>query len=351
MLQIQHTKKGFAMKSTLYIASLLISIGTSLHAMKENQIIPTALPDYKEYTAVWSSLCIDYKKYVASQLETYKTTDTVDMPKLDAMKKIMTNHTANDIVKGIDDVHDDHKNTFLHIAVEKRDGATVKWLCRRTKLINVLHYVNRDRKTPLDLCVDQLLPEIDNTNNIKAQSQSMLADILYGIRFIPNGPFYKPFRNRCQKTLINLHLQYKKNTKNNFLCPTTISQLQSLIRYPDTQSCITEYYQEATDTATGNTFTHVLVEQERADELFDWIKQKRLSLVANKTGLTPLDIALAQFRIFTQNFMLIDEDKSSFENRRCCLFILLNHLKIKDQQSETAHFDYCCDKHNNAVVQ
>src|SRR5213075_792181 len=94
------------------------------------------------------------------------------------------------------------------------------------------------------------------------------------------------------------------------------------------QLLLSTIYQQISD-ASGNTFTHVLVEQELSDELFEWIKQERVSFAQNKKELTPLDIALAKFRHFTQNVALIDSDKSSFEKRKCCLFMLLNYCKTK----------------------
>src|SRR5205085_9110375 len=86
-------------------------------------------------------------------------------------------------------------------------------------------------------------------------------------------------------------------------------------------------------------------EQERADELFEWIKKDRVSCVENRANLTPVDVALAKFREFTQNYTLIEVDETSFQNRRCCLFMLLNYLKVK-KGSQNTTLGNCCDKHS-----
>jgi hypothetical protein len=147
--------------------------------------------------------------------------------------------------------------------------------------------------------------------------------------------------------LIALQLDYKKLGKE---LPLKSELFLQLINFHISQederelaiALLSKSYQQAADEANGETFTHLLIEQELSDELFEWIKQERVSLAKNKAGKTPVDTALERFRQFTVNGLTTPKN-DSFQKRRCCLFMLLNYCKTKSGQS--AKFQNCCDQH------
>jgi hypothetical protein len=106
---------------------------------------------------------------------------------------------------------------------------------------------------------------------------------------------------------------------------------------------LSSYYQQTIDKADGSTFTHVFIDQGRCEELFELMKQGRSSFIQNKAGLTPIDLALQKFRHFTQDKTLIDSNDESFIRARCCLSMLINHLKYVLKDSNIIP---CCEKHS-----
>ena len=104
-------------------------------------------------------------------------------------------------------------------------------------------------------------------------------------------------------------------------------------------------YQQTKDPETGNNYTHLVIEQADADALYELMEKQYISNAENKIGETPLMMALRMFQIFTQHQeveKIITTIPKVFTQTRCCLFMLLNH--VKKYQGVTT-FEQCCDKH------
>ena len=333
-----YKKKGFFMNRS-YLASFfacLIFNTTTLYTSEKRGVVQ-ALPSWNSARQILKK---DYKTYLQNRLEEYKKTDIDVTPiNMDELVTMGVRITGYDRTHEIGNIADEAHNRFIHIAIEKDDLPAVQWICANPKFIGTP--INKKGQSPLDLCIEKLTP-----CSIDQQKDSVTHKILYALieRTAKVCSPVNPYKTACLKKITALHLAYKQASHELDLTPELIRCLISAEKLAEEQAFLSTIYQETTD-ADGNTFTHVLVEKELADELFDWIKQGRVSFAKNKAQLTPVDTALANFRFFTQNVALIDGNTTSFARKKCCLFMLLNYLKIKSGQAANTHFNHCCSNH------
>ena len=106
---------------------------------------------------------------------------------------------------------------------------------------------------------------------------------------------------------------------------------------------LSEIYQTVVD-KDKNSYTHILVEKKLPDKLYEFIKKDYITFATNNDDKTPLTIAQDLFQEFTQHkdaHKVIAETPNEFNRRRCCLFMLLNYIKLK----KNIAFEQCCQKH------
>src|SRR5581483_3918146 len=202
---------------------------------------------------------------------------------------------------------------------------------------------NKAGKTPLDLCISKFLSDAAD----KDKAQKMLEAILYRAAHISrSSDQHKTYLEGALKKVISLQLAYKKQSKDLDIPLKLLAKLVDFQVSEDKyEEVVSPFYQQATDEATGNTFTHVLVELGDADELYEWIQQKRISFAKNKAGETPDAVALSNYLSYLEIPASIDSFKEEFNRKRCCLFMLLNYLKIIGKQSCLISFKQCCSVH------
>lgn len=317
---------------------------TVIHMYSQDQPA-LALPNIR---TIQETLHTDYKNYLKKQLEEYKANSICSVETLVTMGGKFQNievglplYPNDNIAHDIIDTADNQGNHFLHIAVEKEDIDSVRKLSQ-IKTHSVVS-ANKINQTPLDLCIAKLLSNTANHDNAKM----MLEEILYRSAHISRSSVeHTTYLEESLKKVIHAQLIYKQQSKNLDISPILLAKLtKSPIAKDEVKKALSPFYQQATNQADGNTFTHALVNLELADELHEWIQDGRVSFAQNHAGLTPVDIVLARFRSYLHNPELIDSDKEVFQKRKCCLFMLLEHLKNISQQSLLKPFQQCCDLH------
>lgn len=328
------------MKS-IHALLILIFFGVSSHAMEHGKQIEI-LPDYKK---AHNLLLNDYKNYLKNQLEIYKKAD-VNMDTLVAMSHKMTKGSYQ---KEIVYARDDQYDHFIHIAINKQDLSTVQWLYAFDGGIYP-NFSNSGGKSPLCLCIDQLSPVngIQGGKNVAARQIFDVTLEALGKNKKVAGAYvaFSKYKEMCLKNIIALQLKYKKNLYDFVVAPESLASLVSRCRRNQltVPAFISTFYKAAIDESNGDTFTHILVAQNNPDELFEWLKQERGSFEKNKSGLTPLDVALEKCRHFTQDVSRINADKDSYDKLSCCVFILLNYIRLKKGTPDNT-FGTCCDRH------
>lgn len=316
---------------------LLIYTTTLLHSMEQNEANQQtlALPNI---TPICRALKNDYKIYLNSRLEEYKKTD-VNMDELVAMSAIITGKKHSEFSStSIHNVMDKEFNRFIHIAVQKADLPTVQWIYNNTPYNYTFFPTNKNGQSPLDLCIEQLSPDIIGEQKNTDRHKVLNATILY----IGKTPNYI-LRYQSLQKIINLQLSHKKNKMDFTFEPELLYYLVPQEELAQKESYLSKIYQKSAD-EDGNTFTHLLVGQDLPDELFQWIKQEHVSSAKNNAGQSPLDLALIRFQCSFQPYTYIPVDYLKgdvFNKRRCCLLMLLNYFN----NQQLTGLQNCCDKH------
>ena len=262
------------MKST-HVLSFLLVTSTAIHAMENNQLI--------DYRAIHKSLRDDYKNYATNRLKEYKKNDSIDMNELIEVGNIMTK--SKDVIQQLlhRDIKDEYEDCFIHIATRKSDMPLVEWLCVQGDKNCV--YVNADQEYPLDICIKQLLPTAIDSGTKSRQ----IFDLM--VPHIVKLSEYDDFKQLCLKKIITLQLKHKR-CKSNFAINEEL--LQSLVPqalHAQRRSVLSTIYKETIDETDGSTLSHILVEQENPDELYELAKADQISWLKNNNGLNPFDIA------------------------------------------------------------
>lgn len=298
----------------------------------ENVQPPVAISDWE---VVHNGLENHYREYVRKQLIKYKT-DTIDIDEIINVGYKITKRV--DVLPLVFDsqVRDEKWNRFIHIAVNKKDVAMVEWLLKNDAnhkgMTDEWFYRNKYGSNAFDLCMKHFSPEILSDPNIQSNARQIFDMFIQKI----TERCSHIIKRQCLAIIIAKQLKYKKCNINFIFNNALFESLK-----PD----FSTMYKNAKD-LDGNTFGHLLVEQENPDELYEWLKQERISFKKNSAGLTPLDLAAQRFNLLIQNIEEINTDTECFKKNSCCLYILLNYLKRKELKKEdTSDFTQCCDKH------
>ncbi len=321
------------MKSTFVVSLLLLTI-TAINAMENNQPI--------DYKAIHQLLRSEYKQYVTNRLKEYKKNDSIDMNKLIEVGLIMTKST--DVIEQLldEDVKDENDNRFIHIATKKADVDLVRWLLRNGDKNCMC--VNADQEYSIDLCIKQLLPAVIDTG---AKSRQIFDLMIPYVAQFPEE--YDSFKHRCLKKIITLQLKHTRYNNNGF--PVNKELLQSLVpqlfleHQPPMLSLL---YKETVDDTDGNALSHILVEQENPDALYELAKTHQISWVKNKNEHNVFDMAAIRFREAIKDIDLVGSNAESITRRGCCLYILMHYLRneeIKNGATNVEAIGTCCEKH------
>lgn len=314
-----------------YMLSLLLVISTVVYAMENN------LPNYSEYHQRLRGM---YKNCVITAVKKYAESGTIDMDALIKVGNMVTK--AQDVTAQLlhPDIKDEHDNRLIHFATQKKDLALVSWLITEHHDKNYV-YVNKDQKYPLDICIEQLQPNvIDSNSNSRQIFDLMLSDIAQ----LPSD--HDDFKKICLEKIFTLKLNHKRGKKD-FVIEEELLQSLAGGTLEQKSSILALIYQKTVDGTDGNTLTHMLVEQENPDELYELAKAGQLSWLPNKKGLTASDIALKKSLEAIENIALVGSGAESLDQRQCCLFILMHYLRDLDRKKGVAvtPLGNCCSKH------
>jgi hypothetical protein len=283
----------------------------------------------------------DYRAYLTNRLIEYRKNDftSQDLNQIEKMYSRMKNDKHSDLKNYLYNyVVDEKQNSFLHVAIKKKDITVLKWLT--TVVQCAPHNVNADGKNPFDLCIEQMMPDAQESDRERAHE---MLDLLTD-RYNKANFCLEPRKAYLQKML---QLQYA-HTKN----ATTFKLKEALFQRFLTDKhgkyliALSKLYQETADPITGDTFTHIFVEQGNADTLHKLLQQGYASPAKNNDGKTPIDSALILFNAITQSSCfdtMITIDRAGYNRRRCCLFMLM-HYAAKQQQLQ-CDLEQCCSAH------
>lgn len=287
-----------------------------------------------------SALETDCQNYLKNRLEEYKKTNFTpqDMEEINFIAAQITGRKNILTYNNGHGIRDNEQNTFFHIAIRKADLPIVTWLLNNKCWT---YEANAQRKEPLDLCIDQLLPTANNKN--KQVNLNVLDTLMSGY---DKGNFCPLYRRKFITKLIILQLEHKKYN-NNFILKdswinpfTTCSYCTKKNILQKCSSCIylSDIYKTTIDTEK-NTFSHILAQKQQADELYNFIQKEYISFSYNNNNQNPLNIAVENFISCIENDIDVT---GAVSPTRCCLFMLLNYIK---KQQGVIDFEQCCDKH------
>jgi hypothetical protein len=311
----------------------------------------TTVPDKKDelwknidVSAVTKSLSNDYTTYLTNRLVEYGKADLTshDFKQIQNMNFFMVGHTNSFFALRRSLSHairDEKQNSFLHVAITKKDIPVLKWL---TEVVECHATENNiDGKSPIDLCIDQLMPNADKNNRNTAHE---MLDILTA-RHAYDSTYFDRHMN-IKKSYLNkmilLQLEHTKHATNFVLKNAFLTQM---LKPNNLHSfALPKIYQTVVDNE-HNSYTHILVQQKLPDMLYEFIKKDYITFTKNDAGKTPLMIAQELFQLFTQckdPIKAITQTSNEFNKRRCCLFMLLNYLR---KQNQITDLQQCCEKH------
>lgn len=292
----------------------------------------------------------DFKKYLGNRLTEYKKTPFSydDMQDIKNTYAKMTNkENLSFLSKCLHrDVYDEEGNTFAHIVVKHRDLKMTEWVIDCMKYS--LSMPNNAGKEPIDLCIDQLMPNAEEGN--KEESCKIFTKLIAGYDKV--GFNYNHRRSFLKKivTLEFEHIKHgthfaKEDASKYFSGQGAVAQQESVEKL-----VLSEIYQEVRD-EEGNTFTHMLVSHHLSDMLYTFIGKNYITFAKNKDTLNPLALAQKIFlevahKLFEQcapnKDFTISTVSQEDTKKKCCYFMLLNFQRKQDNNTD---FKQCCDKH------
>jgi hypothetical protein len=314
-----------------------------MHCMEQNKQVVQNSKDnpWKSINCslVEKTLKDDTFNYFKNRLEEYKKTDfTVeDIQRIHGMSMQLAGKPNILIHDNCYKIIDNERNGFLHIAMRKGDIAIATWLLKNKCWS---YNSNTEGKSPIDICIQHLLPTSPEKDKKAAGD---ILDILLAEYVKAN--FNVAYRKNFIAKLMTLELEHKSartnfTLKNSWIQPfVKCRNCAEKNRLQKCSSCLklSDIYPTVTD-AYKNSYTHILVENRHADQLYDFIKKGYLSFNLNNKNKNPLDVALEHFQTCIQNNLNFDITNSA----RCCLFMLLNYVK---KQQGVTDFTQCCGEH------
>jgi hypothetical protein len=284
----------------------------------------------------------NYKNYLLDSLKQYKkllnsqfTSDDRDY--MFATQKRMSNKLDLSKLSVMlhKDIVDEKGNNFVHIAIEKRDIESLRWLIDAMQ--HPLSIANKEEKEPIDLCIDLLKPEAKDS--FKQSAHDMLEILTAGYDKIN---FERSHRIIFLKKIIQLQLEYIKQGSRFKLKDVLFTRFLAS-NSAEKAIELSEIYQEVCD-KEGNTFAHILVEQGLSDMLYEFVKKDYITFAKNNNEQNAFDLAeklCPEHDSDTDSSGSLEMSKD-VDEAYCCYRILLNYLK---QQRNDKNFKRCCDKH------
>jgi hypothetical protein len=289
----------------------------------------------------------DFKDYLTNRLTAYKKSafSFDDINDMESTYFKMTNKKKFSFLSKClhRDVCDEEGNNFVHRAAENRDIKMIEWVMRHMQ--RPLSTRNIAGKEPIDLCIDQLMPDAEEKH--KEEVYKVFAALITG--YDKSGFDYE--HRRCfLKKIVTLEFEHTKHGSTNFCLREDISKYFSG-QSSDKPVVLSEIYKEVCD-ENGNTFTHMLVSHHLSDMLYKFIHKDYITFAQNQNDkMNPLTLAQNIFlkvadNLFEQctnkNFNIATaSQEDNGKNKKCCYYMLLNVCK----KQQNAEFKQCCDKH------
>jgi hypothetical protein len=279
----------------------------------------------------------DFKKYLKDRFQEYKkkSFSIEDMQQIKDRCKNITNEDSLDLLGQClhRDVYDENQNTYVHLGILNRHLSLIEWAIGC--MTHPLTIQNEAGKEPIDLCIDQLMP--DALENNRERANAVFTTLVDGYSKIG---FDYDHRKNFLKKIIRLEFEHIKHGN-----PFVLKE-DMLKGFAKQDIQLSEIYQQLCD-EEGNTFTHILVSHQLSDLLYNFYIKNYITFVTNKNSEDSLTLAKNNFSqagrcLFEQcvpggDVHIREEDNK----KKCCYVMLLNILK----KDNNADFKKCCDKH------
>jgi len=327
------------MKNIQFLCSVLLT-SFAVHGMEVGTDIDAEKIIKDRFKIYLANRLVEYKKCVTGYVKgcsQQARSEMLDIP--DRFARITNNRDLSFMSECLHkNVCDDEGNTFVHIAVKNNDLVMVEWLIKH--MMHPFSMPNKAGKEPIDLCIDQLQPRVQEANKEedKKDAYKIFTTLIAGydkIHFNDND------QRKFLKKIVALQLEHVKH-------PSDLILSEDILKHFDGQN-LPEIYQEVSD-ENGNTFAHILVRHHLATMLYKFIEKKHITFAKNKDLKSPLETAEEIFLeassgLFDQcienkdfNIPAIPKEDS---NKRCCYYMLLNLQK----KQENKPFSQCCKEH------
>jgi len=247
-------------------------------------------------------------------------------------------------------IKDDRDNGFAHVAVTKQDRVAVKWLCKNQSFLFLKN--NKDNQSPLGICLDQLEPNqlIDRKKNALVMMSCVVKSLGKHVKDV-----YDIEKNNHLRKIIDLKVMYSClgdccSDGFKFVCDDELlCCLMSQTQRCNARQILDTFYKEAADKIDSALVLHKFVEEQKVEELFDFLGKnsamfKSLALQKNSKGMAPVDIAQDYYSSCLNNIESIGFADENFKKARCCLFMLLNYMRLNNGKKKGVSL-FCCDKH------
>jgi hypothetical protein len=284
----------------------------------------------------------DFKKNLKNRFQDYKKKSF----SINDMKNIQAeyyNTTNNESIGFLGeclhrDVCDEHGNTFVHLGILDKHLSLIEWAIGCMK--RPLSTQNESGKEPIDLCIDQLMPDALDSNREKVDT--IFTALAHG--YIKIGFDYDHRRNFLKK-IVALWSEHIKHDSTKFCLKEDILQ-----GFAGQDIQLSEIYQEVCD-KEGNTLTHILVSRHLADLLYNFSIKDYLTFATNKKNEDPVTLAQKNFLKVSRDLLKQCAPNQNFDikaipqediNKKCCYYMLLN---LQKKQANNTDFEQCCDKH------
>ncbi len=330
----------------IQLFSCLLFTAIATHCMENQQNNQQAAPEnpWKAINcqAIEKNLNDDYDSYLKQRLEDYKTNDFTQqtMTDLQTMGNFITG--KQNIGLPYNHIRDKQGDSFITIAVKKRDVPIVNW---HTTIIRRNYISQKDFNTCIATCMQYLSPkETDKTKRDTTYTILKRLTLKHGHYTIVPLLRNKSDRKNLIKQLITLQIKHKRHSSNFVIEDELITQHLTSGENDQSPIAIADIYQMIAN-KKGNTLSHLVVTSQDPDELWKLITKEYVSPFPNKEEKTVLNLAHAYFQSFSKDAASFDIYREESQHARCCLFMLLNYIKSKQNNQELATFTPCCDKH------
>ena len=311
----------------------IICMGSIVHAMDKIQL---ELCKGINCDQIKDTLRNDYYAYLVNRLKEYRKSDLTvdDIEKMQQKRTLFAGDNSQFNLNTANVIMDEDGNTFAHVAIQKCDKEILARLSNYPCDLPI--NANKAGEDALDLCIKHLVPTA--AEDKKAAAREMLGIVLARYHRMNQA---EPRKKQYIQKLIMLEFAHKKAGNNFVVEDAWIKGFFKQAAGKKLDTVLAEIYPQVMD-EEKNTFTHLALMNNASDDLYALLQKHFVAFTKNAQEKTPLDIAIEQFRRFTQNSQLIDAEEEVFNRARCCLFMLMNYIAV---QQEKPLFGKCCDKH------